>query len=261
MAPHPGPLFSIVTVCLDARDHLAEAIESVLAQEYRDYEYVLVDGGSTDGTQDIIRGFDPRFGGRMRWVSESDSGLYDAMNKGLATARGTYVEFLGADDRLAPGALAAVAAALAVEPPPHIVCGSTRVIGPHGTWGEAPRKVLRRGLAQRAPSRHQSIFTRREDLAALGGFDLRYRIAADYDLYLRLLDAGASEALIGDQLSEFRLGGASSVSAWDTARDYRDVRIAHGASPIAERLVLAKSALSAQAFALWKRLTTRAGGR
>ena len=78
-----------------------------------------------------------------------------------------------------------------------------------------------------------------------GGFDTHYRIAADYDLYLRLLEAGAREALVSETLSEFRLGGISSSSALRTAREYRDVRVAHGGSRIVQQLAMAKSVAAA----------------
>lgn len=255
------PHFSIVTVCLNAEEHIAGAIESVLAQTWSDYEYVVVDGGSTDGTVDVIRSYEPRFDGRMRWASEPDGGLYEAMNKGLAVARGEYVEFLGADDRLRPGALEAVANAADVTPPPDIVCGATHVTGPDGSWDDLPRRVLRRGLPARVPASHQSTFTRREVVEAVGGFDVRFRIAADYDLYLRLVRSGRSERLLDDVLSEFRLGGASSRSARATAREYRDVRIAHGANRTVEEFVMLKSTAAASLFALWMRLFHRAPAR
>jgi hypothetical protein len=101
------------------------------------------------------------------------------------------------------------------------------------------------------PSSHQATFVRRERIAEVGGFDPRFRIAADYDLYLRLIQAGATEVLVSDVLADFRLGGVSSRSARDTARDYRAVRIAHGATPVVETLVMVKAALGATVFAAW----------
>jgi glycosyltransferase involved in cell wall biosynthesis len=255
------PLFSIVTVCLDAEAHIADAVESVLAQSFADYEYVVADGGSTDGTLDVLRSYEPRFGGRMKWLSEPDDGLYDAMNRALARASGEYVEFLGADDRLRPGALDAVARALETAPRPDIVCGATHVLGPTGSRDEAPRRVVRRGLPARVPASHQSTFIGREAIQDAGGFDLRFRIAADYDLYLRLVEAGRTEMLIDDVLSDFRLGGVSSRSARATAREYRDVRVAHGANPAVEKLVMLKSAAAATLFAAWMRLFGRAPSR
>lgn len=73
-------------------------MKSVLRQTYNDIEYIVVDGGSTDGTLDVIRNFEPRFGGRMKWVSEKDHGIYDAMNKGIRMATGDIVGTLNSDD-------------------------------------------------------------------------------------------------------------------------------------------------------------------
>jgi len=249
-----SPLFSIVTVCLNAEAHMAEAMESVLGQSCDDYEYLVADGASSDRTLDIVRECEPRFGGRMAWVSEPDDGLYDAMNRAVSRARGRYVQFLGSDDRLRPGALAAVAQVLQAAEQPDIVCGGTHVFSPDRAWDELPRRVVRRGLPARAPASHQSVFVRREAIQAAGGFDERYRIAADYDLYLRLVEGGASEVLIDEILSEFRLGGASSRSARATAREYRAVRVAHGASATVEAVVMVKSIAASYAVAGWARV-------
>jgi len=240
-----GPLFSIIIVCLDAEAHIAEALRSVVEQEHESYELVVVDGGSADGTIDIIRDFEARLGERMRWFSGPDSGLYDAMNKGLQIATGRYVVYLGADDRLVPGALDAVERSLRTHDWPEILAGAVRVVGAAREWTELPQSFASRRIPKRAPARHQSLVVNRCALVEASGFDTRYRIAADYDLYLRLLEAGAREALISEMLSEFRLGGISSRSASRTAREYRDVRVAHGGSRIVQHLLMAKSVAAA----------------
>ncbi|MCG2807777.1 MAG: glycosyltransferase [Coriobacteriia bacterium] len=249
-----SPLFSVAIVCLNAAEHLAEALESVLAQRFSDFELVLVDGGSVDSTLEIVRSHEPRFIGRMRWISEPDDGIYSAMNKALGMATGRYIVYLGADDRLALDALASVAEAIADEAEPDIVCGGVRVFGRGMGWTERPKLVMRRGLPKSAPSRHQSIYARIERIKPLGGFDTTFPVAADYDLYVRLKQAGATEILIDHELAEFRLGGISSRNALATARDYRDVRVARGASALIEQLVMHKSALGAALFALSRRL-------
>jgi starch synthase len=241
-------------VSLNAERYIAEALDSALAQSFTNFEILIVDGGSTDGTLDIVRDREALSDGRLRWVSEPDDGLYEAMNKGLAGAHGEFVVYLGADDHLTPGALDAVAGLLAAQPEVDIVCGATRVLGPHGDWCEPASVLVRRGLPQRAPSRHQSIFVRARRLRAAGGFDTRYAIAADYDAYLRIRDAGARQALIPETLSEFRLGGTSSTSAVATARDYRDIRIAHGANSAVEGVVVWKSVLGVWLHAASKKL-------
>jgi len=245
MTKHGSSLFTIAIVCLNPGPYLAEALESVAAQDFSSYELVLIDGGSTDGTLDTIRDLESRFGNRMHWSSESDEGLYDAMNKALGAACGEYVAYLGADDRLAPGALATVERVLQVTDRPEIVAGAVRVFGGARDWIERPRSFAQRRMPKRAPVRHQSMFVSRRALADAGGFDTRFRIAADYDLYLRLVESGAREVLIDDVLSEFRLGGVSSANVVKTAREYRDVRVEHGANPVWQNLVAAKSIAAA----------------
>ena len=93
---------SIVTATYNAAHTLRDTIESVLAQDYGDIEYIVVDGASTDGTLALLHSYESRFDGRMRWVSEPDKGIYDAMNKGVKMATGDWIYFLGCDDYLYP---------------------------------------------------------------------------------------------------------------------------------------------------------------
>ena len=89
---------SIITVTFNSGQTIADTLESVLRQTYSDIELIVVDGLSTDNTMEIVRQFEPKFGGRMRWISEKDRGIYDAMNKGLALATGDVVGILNSDD-------------------------------------------------------------------------------------------------------------------------------------------------------------------
>ena len=89
---------TIITSAYNSVATLRETMESVLRQGYTDYEYIVVDGSSKDGTVDLIREYEPRFEGRMRWISEPDRGIYDAMNKGVAMATGDVVGLLNSDD-------------------------------------------------------------------------------------------------------------------------------------------------------------------
>ena len=99
------PYFSIATPCWNSATTIEHTIKSVLAQEFKDYEYIIVDGGSTDGTLEIIKRYEPLFEGRMRWKSEKDEGLYDAFNKGVERSTGVYCWNVNADDYIEPDAL------------------------------------------------------------------------------------------------------------------------------------------------------------
>ena len=89
---------SIVTATWNSAETVRDTFDSVLRQDYKDYEYIVVDGGSKDETLDIIREYEPKFGGRMKWKSEPDRGIYDAMNKGISRATGEVVGILNSDD-------------------------------------------------------------------------------------------------------------------------------------------------------------------
>src|SRR6266567_1250982 len=106
---------SLITVTFNSERYLAETMESVLSEDYPDLEYILVDGGSTDGTLEII-GAHAEKDTRVRWISEPDEGIADAFNKGLALATGEVIGILNSDDTYAPGALQAVADAMAAHP-------------------------------------------------------------------------------------------------------------------------------------------------
>ena len=98
-------LITIITPTFNCASTLDATLESVVSQDFTDFEYWLIDGGSTDGTRDRLAAIqDPR----VRWISEPDRGIYDAMNKGIDRARGRYLLFLGADDLLLPGSLRAI---------------------------------------------------------------------------------------------------------------------------------------------------------
>ena len=89
---------TIITATAYSERPLRDTMESILSQTFQDIEYIVIDGASKDGTLDIIREYEPRFGGRMRWISEPDKGIYDAMNKGFAMATGDVIGILNSDD-------------------------------------------------------------------------------------------------------------------------------------------------------------------
>src|SRR5215469_4305509 len=113
------PLVSIVTPCLNAARFIEETIQSVLAQDYPAIEYIVMDGGSNDGTLDILK----RYQGRLRWLSAKDKGQADAVNRGFALTQGEIFAFLNADDTYLPGAVALAVEGFARKPEPAVVYG------------------------------------------------------------------------------------------------------------------------------------------
>lgn len=246
------PLVSVVTVCYNAERHLAEAMTSVLAQDYANIEYVVVDGGSTDGSAGIIAGFEERFAGRLSWSSEPDEGIYDAMNKGIARCHGEIVGLLNADDLYVPDAVSRVVEAFAANPSAGAVFGDADVIDEAGRVLRTEKAYLPQAgsLPPRMPMCHQSLFVAREVYDRLGVFDTRYRILADYEFVVRMLRAGVGFVQLPGALARFRLGGACSTDMPRSNAERERIRVAYGANPMVERLRRARHAVNRFVYAV-----------
>lgn len=256
-----GPLVSVITVCYNSETHIAQAMESVLAQSYGRVEYVVIDGGSTDSTMEIVRAFGERFGERLTWVSEPDEGIYDAMNKGIAMCSGELVGLLNSDDAYLPDAIERIVAAFRAAPDAGAVFGDVEVISQDGSplRTEVAFTPDPGSLPLRMPMCHQSLFVARRVYDELGGFDTAYRILADYEHVLRMLSAGERFVHVSGAVARFREGGACSA---DTARSNAErerIRVAYGASPVTERARRIRHAVNRFVYALVKRPETRAG--
>ena len=199
------PMLSLVTVVYNAVQEIEATMQSVLNQDYQDLEYIIIDGGSKDGTLEVIK----RYKGRIaHLVSEPDKGIYDAMNKGLALARGRYVAFKNAGDTYTDGSLT-LAMQVAQSTNAAVVYGNTEKVWPAYGGNDTVRSLLvsdHRLLKQRSCLDHRSAFVRR-DLHRL--FDTQYRLAADYDLFCELLVGGHRFEKINQVLSVMQGGGAS----------------------------------------------------
>lgn len=227
------PSISIITPCLNAASTIETALESVRAQRYPRLEHVVVDGGSTDGTLEILEN-----ASGIRYVSEPDRGRPDAANKGVALSSGELVAWLNADDRYEPGALLAVGEALAGSPQAHWATGYCRIV-------DGNDREIRRFVSgyKNLLLRHWSYglyltqnfiadpatFVRRPALEAVGAFDDRYRISHDYDLWLRVARLGPPLVLRRD-LAAFRMTeGTLSMAGFELQfREHAEVARRHG---------------------------------
>jgi len=179
-----GPRVSIVIPTWNSAAVLAHALESLATQTWRDFEVVISDGASTDATLAIAQGYTERLPA-LRIDSRKDSGVYDAINRGVTLARGAWFLVLGSDDRLhAADTLAQIAPHLAADGADRMVYGDVLVMdGPDRGQRYAGPMPLKRLFARNICQ--QSIFYRRGLFDALGGFDARYRLYADWDFNLR----------------------------------------------------------------------------
>ena len=194
--------FSVIIPSYNCGPKLKATIESVLSQPEGLYELIVVDGGSTDETLDVIR----KFAGRLSYVSESDRGVYDAMNKGVAMSAGKYVFILGGGDRLRDGALGRVAKLLPDEP--SFVYGDA-YLERHGVlMGGAIERAdfIRTNICQ------QAIFYERTVFELLGGFDLKYKVYADWAFNMKCFaDARLRKVYLGLVVADFEGWGISDT--------------------------------------------------
>ncbi|MCM1522577.1 MAG: glycosyltransferase [Muribaculaceae bacterium] len=180
---------SIITVAVNSSSTIADTMQSVLAQDYGDYEHIIVDGGSTDGTIDIIKRLEPLYQGKLRWVSEPDGGLYEAMNKGIAMAAGDIIGTLNSDDFFTScHVLSMVSEGIdgvdAIYGDIHYVHPSnlSKCVRYYSSAYFRPW-MMRMGFM---PA-HPSFYCRREVYERHGMFDPDFHVAADFELMLRLI--------------------------------------------------------------------------
>ena len=222
---------SLITACYNSAKTIKTAIDSVLSQKGVEIEYIVVDGGSKDGTVDLLKSYEPKFNGWMRWISEPDKGMYDAINKGIKMATGDVVGILNADDVLASDdTLAHIVSAFNTDSYP-LAPDSSRIDAVYadirfvreGEAVEALRgaKTVRYCSAAKwrpwmfrfaAMVPHPSFYVRRECFERLGGYSLDYRICADFELELRYLYlAKLRAAYLPECVVVMRMGGMSTA--------------------------------------------------
>lgn len=234
--------FTICTVCFNAEATISSCIDSVAAllqheDETPDFEYLIIDGDSNDCTKQIIADKSSLFPeGTLRVISEPDEGIYDAMNKGINNARGRFIIFINADDTIAPRALEFAREVLSQVPNPETVDGIAGSVEVQAGEGIDPKlagikkvrpNMLKGPVPKDMVAGHQAMFFSVQKAKEIGGFNTRYKIAADYDFYIRSIQANSRWLLIDRRISTFLLGG-TSFGIIPTAKEYRQVRIDNG---------------------------------
>ena len=198
------PLFSIVTVCFNAQTQLPATLADLRRQTFDDYEYVVVDGASTDGTLQLLAA-----AGEMvdRLISEPDCGIYDAMNKATRVAQGEFIYFLNAGDEFADeNVLGDVAAVLRAAPEVDLLYGAAIFQSPTGRL----RQTYEHLTATKLPFAnlcHQAVFARRTLFERFGEFNLGYRVVADLDWLVRMFRAGVARRCVDRDICVFVTGG------------------------------------------------------
>ncbi len=214
-------LFSIVSINLNNLRGLRLTAQSVLGQDFKDFEYLIIDGQSDDGSQDFAKELakkDPR----VRIVIGKDSGIYDAMNKGLREARGVFLNFMNTGDSFAsPYVLSCL-----VE---EVRAGVDVLYGDSICRYSSGLEVLRktkplRDFYKGMPFVHQSSFVRTANFAGLG-FDLNFKIAADFDLFCKLVVAGSRFNKVDRPIAIYEAGGLSDQKRSLALDEYREISL------------------------------------
>ncbi len=208
---------SIITINRNNASGLDTTIQSVLAQTETDFEYIIVDGASTDGSVDVIKQYDKCFNGRLKWVSESDNGIYDAMNKGIRMASGVYLEFLNSGDCLvAEDVVSKMFAELGKVKYPSILYGNLLKDMPDGTILKdrcfAGREITFLGFYT-GTLNHSPAYIRRNLFDKYGLYDESLKIVSDWKWYLQTIIFGGETPIYADiDVTLFDMTGISETN-------------------------------------------------
>jgi glycosyltransferase involved in cell wall biosynthesis len=199
------PLITIVTVCLNSEKHIEQAIKSVIKQNYENIEYIIIDGGSTDKTLDIIKKYEKYI---TKWISEPDNSIYDAMNKGIDMANGELIGFLNSDDFYFPNALNEISIKYK-EKKADVLVGRLVLTNKESQVIETISCDVSRIKDNDFNFIHPSTFVKTK-LMKKYKFDTKYKIASDYKFLLKLFLKNYKFVNIDYDITNFREGGASS---------------------------------------------------
>jgi glycosyltransferase involved in cell wall biosynthesis len=256
------PRITIITPSYNQGQFITETIESVLSQGYPNLEYIVIDGGSTDQTLDVLKVYD----GRLFWVSQKDRGQSHAINKGLKRSTGDIISFLNSDDLLEPMALAKVAKFFVDHPEASWLTGKCRTVDPNGNeirrWVTLYKNLWLRFANHRMLKvlnyiSQPATFWRRQVIETVGYFDEQWQYAMDYDYSLRV---GQHFRLwfLDEYLACFRIHPTSKAGASAHAQFDIDLEIAgrHVSSPLLIRLHALHNAMI---VAIYRLLMARTG--
>lgn len=209
------PFLSIITVSYNSAATIGRTLESLRQQTHKNFESILIDGGSSDATMEIVKSYEDVV---TKSISEKDRGIYDAMNKGIALAEGKYLAFLNSDDAYFPETIARVIA-FAEKQSAEIIYGNMQKERKLGN--EILTRVEKPDLKKMPETMgifHPATFVKKELFERFGGYDLRFKLAADYHWLLRAYLQKADFKYIDEVLVKFSVGGASNFSC-DTYRE------------------------------------------
>jgi len=230
---------SIITIVYNGEKYIKSTIESVIHQNYPNIEYIIIDGGSSDQTLNIINTFQKT--AYLKLISEKDKGISDAFNKGLKLATGDVVGLINADDWYESGAFMSVMKEMD-NPSTDIVYGDMRY---HTNQNQT---FIKEGKHERLKYEmtvnHPTVFVKRRCYVETGYFNLNYKCAMDYDLMLRFLKNNYSFKHLPIIISNMRLEGLSDQRWMMGIKEVRDIKTAHFGNAFWNHLYMIKQAIA-----------------
>ena len=212
------PKISIITVVYNGALYIEQTIKSVIDQDYKNTEHIIIDGGSTDGTQDIIKKYEQHL---AFWVSEKDSGIYNAMNKGWRKATGDVIGILNADDYYLEGTLFKVAKAF-TEAKVDVVYGNLLKHRNIGSKTYLREEFPNISIMERTMGIfHPSSFVVKKVYQDLEGYNEQYKLSSDYDFLLRAYKGNYTFEYLNEALTVFRIGGVSNTNCSSYKEGYQ----------------------------------------
>ena len=221
------PFFTIVTVCWNSGKTISRTIESVLEQDFQDYEYVIVDGGSTDNTINIIKSYEPSFEGKLKYKSEPDKGIYDAFNKGIERATGKYIWLVNSDDYIEPGVLAKLHDLVkeCKEGEEPVISGIMNYVSGNGEIlyqvKSSAEKVAVAYRNNTMGTIHPATIVPKRIYDIVGLYDINYKIIGDIDWFKRAYKAQVPIIFADFVVTNFMVGGVSTASGSAKSRKDR----------------------------------------
>lgn len=201
---------SLITVCYNAEKTIEETMRSVLSQTEKNYEYIIVDGKSRDNTLSIVKSYEKLFGNKLKWISEKDNGIYDAMNKGIKLATGDIIGILNADDILAhENVFHQVIENIKNNDGVYsnLLMLDQNMIKPYRLFKSKKNQNKKNGW--HPP--HPTLYLKKEIYKKYGNFNLNYKIAADLDFMLRIMNQKVKLKYVNDYFVFMRSGGESTA--------------------------------------------------
>lgn len=209
-------MLTIITVCYNSEKTIEKTFETVLNQNFKEMEYLVIDGESKDRTLEIIKKYKIKFkrrGIKFKYITERDRGIYDAMNKGIQLSSGNIIGIINSDDWYEKEAFFKIKNSFDLDPELGVVYGDGIDFY---KFRKKNYKILSKQpenlncLLKGITLHHPSVFVKREVYQKIGGFNLEYKLAADYEFLLRIYKSGIKYRHISDIVAYFLIGGASS---------------------------------------------------